>query len=477
MRWTDFGGIKNAVGLAKGQKAVLEELVEVYNHVNGRNQKLRAYYDGKVKVREFGLTIDSSRLRNDQVCFWPQKSVEALAERVRFDRFVFEDGSQDAILDAIVRENNLINSYSRYQPSKYTQGCMFSTIGRWNDSVKIRFHSAETAVAISDGNHDSGIIGAGMAIARRERTSWSGKRTAPTIVNLYEPGRITVLKRIGEASWVATVQPVAEEQPMMLAFTHKSTGTKPFGQSRINAAVRSLTRDAVRTLWRMELSSAFYSIPQRYIIGLSDEMYDALADNKAKQYLDSLFLATRDDDGAPEYGQLTGNSPQPFIDQLRALASMFSGVTGVPLNSLGIVQDNPSSAEAIAAAREDICITAEDDIAADKVVLERMAQLAMAIANNTTTDRLTDAQKSVMAHFKNPTMPSLVSQADAMMKIATTAPWFTESDVFLEQLGFDASTIARIKSDRRRSQAANTLSALASVPNVEQTDSLLGETD
>lgn len=36
-------------------------------------------------------------------------------------------------------------------------------------------------------------------------------------------------------------------------------------------------------------------------------------------------------------------------------AKMFSGVTGVPLNILGVVQDNPSSAEAIMTSREDVC--------------------------------------------------------------------------------------------------------------------------
>jgi hypothetical protein len=36
---------------------------------------------------------------------------------------------------------------------------------------------------------------------------------------------------------------------------------------------------------------------------------------------------------------------------LRQLAAQFAGETGVPLNSLGVVQDNPSSAEAIYATR------------------------------------------------------------------------------------------------------------------------------
>jgi hypothetical protein len=84
-----------------------------------------------------------------------------------------------------------------------------------------------------------------------------------------------------------------------------------------------------------------------------------------------------------------------LTDELRALACQFSGATGVPLNSLGIVQDNPSSAEAIQAAREDICLVAERDIEADKATLRRVMQAAMSVEKNTTVDMLDTAVTAI----------------------------------------------------------------------------------
>lgn len=472
MKIPDFAGITDAAGLTADQRDTMARLLDVYEGVRPRNSKLRAYYDGNIKVREFGLTIDSSTLRNDQVCYWPEKAVTSLADRIRLDGFVFEDGGSDDSLAEVVAANNLVTAYQRYQPCKLIQGCMFAAVNATDRGAQIRFHSADTAAALPDGNHDSGIIGAGFVIARSGRLPGSPKkRMAPLQVNLYEPGRVTEIVRTDSKSWTAIRHDLDESQPLMVAFTHNSTGFKPFGQSRITKAVQSLTRDAVRALWRMELSSAFYSIPQRYIIGLSDEMYDALASDKTRQYLDSLFIATRDDDGAPTYGQLSGNTPQPFVDEIRALGCQFSGATGVPLSSLGIVTDNPISAEAIAASREDLIMTAERDIAADQASLKRLALLAMAVEGDTTVDQLTDTQKSVLARFRSPIMTSVGAMADSVMKIGSIAgDWFVQSDVFLEMLGFDAATVARVNSDRRRAQATTALAALASVPDAEDVE-------
>ena len=467
-----LSGLANAYGLEKEDKATVDELVRVYESMLARNSELDGYFDGDVAVQDYGVTVNPDLIRNDQVCHWPQKAVTALAERVRFDGFALDGDASDPSLDKVMRDSNLASAYARYLPSCLTHGCMFATVGRYGDRTYVRLHDAETAAAIPDGEHESGTVGAGIAIARSERTAWSPNRPVPTVVNMYLPGSVTTFTADAPSMWTAVKSPVPERTPMMLAFAHKATGTRPLGQSRITSAVKSLTRDAIRTMWRMEVSSAFYSMPQRYILGLTDEQYDAIVSAKTKVYIDSMFLATQDAEGNhPTYGQLPANSPQPFIDQLRTLASMFSGATGVPLNSLGIVQDNPSSAEAIAAAREDICIAAEDQIEADKGVLRKIALMAMAVEGNTTVEGLTDAQKSVMARFRDPAMPSIVSQADAMVKIAGVAPFVTESEVFWERIGFDEATRRRIMAAKREGDSVRMVDRAYSLPqSTEETD-------
>lgn len=243
-----FGKILETNDLAPEQREILEELLRVFHCVQPRNKMLRDYYEGDIYVPDYGVSINPDLLQNDQVCYWPDKAVNALAERINFDRYVFADGHQDAALDAIMRSNRVGNAYSRYLPTKLTFGCMFGVVNASPKGAQIRFHSAQTGAAIPDGNHDSGTIGAGFVISKWGRVTKRGA-VVPTEIVLYEPKRVTILARIDRDYWyVADTAETPEESPLMFAFAHKSTGMKPFGQSRINKAVRSLTRDAVRTM-------------------------------------------------------------------------------------------------------------------------------------------------------------------------------------------------------------------------------------
>lgn len=457
----DFYGLANAIGLSPEQRATIQRLLEVRRKVTGRNELLRAYYEGSVRVKDFGITIESERLENDKVCFWPEKAVTSLAERERFDGFVFEDQHTEDALEDAVTANRLVTAYRRYNNSKLMHGVMFACVNSVHGLPQVRFHSAETAWAEPDGNYDSGKIGAGIAVARAGRKKWTGKRVVPTQVNFYERGRVTVLELVDRNKWAAQVHELPHDECMMYAFVHKSTGTKPFGQSRITKTVMSLTRDAIRTSWHMTLSGAFYAMPKYIALGLTDAQFNAMKDSKPKFYMDSMMLFTRDKQGnVPDIQQFSGNTPDPFIAELKYYASQFSGATGVPLSSLGVNADQPTSSEAMAAARNELIAAAQDDIDADSATLREVALMMMAVAGNTTIDALTDEQRTVQAHFLAPEMPSASSTADAAMKIASSIPWVTDTDWFLEQIGMEQADIMRVRRARDAYSSAQSLNAL-----------------
>jgi hypothetical protein len=304
-------------------------------------------------------------------------------------------------------------------------------------------------------------LASGFVIADSKRTPWSSEKAVPVQLNMHVPGAVVVLRQVGYGQWTAERTDTPLDRPLMELFTFRATGVKPFGQTRITKTVRNISDEVVRTLQNMSISAAFYAHPQKYLMGLTEEQYDTMVTSKWKLTIDSMLLGTRDEDGnLPVFGQLPAVSPQPYIDIVRSYAALFSGATGVPLNSLGIVQDNPSSAEAIAAAREDICIAAQDLIESNSISLRNVALMAMAVAENKTIDQLSYQQKTVMAHFKDPSMPSIVSQADAMVKIAAADPSFAGSSVFYEQMGFDEATRDRIISEKTKAANTAALNAL-----------------
>ena len=119
----------------------------------------------------------------------------------------------------------------------------------------------------------------------------------------------------------------------------------------------SIVDSAIRTVKRSEISAEFYSFPQKYATGLSE---DAEILDKWRASMSSLLTFTKDEDGdKPAIGQFTQQSMQPYIEQIRCFAALFAGETGLTLDDLGFVSDNPSSQEAIKASHESLRLVAK----------------------------------------------------------------------------------------------------------------------
>ena len=92
--------------------------------------------------------------------------------------------------------------------------------------------------------------------------------------------------------------------------------------------------------------------------------------------------------------------------------------------------------------------------------LRIIALMALAISNNTGFSDLTDEQKDIIAHFKNPAMPSVAMTADAAIKIASARPEFATTDTFLEMIGFDQADIRRIRAQVQMVRGMNLISEI-----------------
>ncbi len=445
-------GITSASGLSREDASTLADLVDVHSRMLARNARLDAYYESRQPTPQIGIDNIPADVDPGVRCDWARKAVESVSERVRMDGFAFAGDYRDEALERIAADNGLDNAYNRTVSSELTHGVAFATVQRTGGRTRVRMHTAETAAALWD--HAEGRVGAGLAVADARRTEWGGSAPVPVQANLHLPGRVVVLRRTGPASWAAETLRTPLDRPMMEAFAFRPTGTKPFGESRITPTVMYLVDEVQRTLRYMAVSGAFYAVPMMAATGLTDEAYDAMSKSKWLMRVGSWFLATKDPDGdTTEIKQFPGVSPQPYIDAIQTYAKLFSGATGVPLNSLGVVQDNPSSAEAIESSREDVCLAAEDCIESNRAGMRNVALMAMAVEGNTTLDGLTEEQRGVIPHFRNPMRPSLAATADAMVKIAGVLPGFSQTKEFLTGMGFDPSEVESIRSQLRRAQA------------------------
>lgn len=123
----------------------------------------------------------------------------------------------------------------------------------------------------------------------------------------------------------------------------------------------------------------------------------------------------------PVFGQLPQGNIQPHVEMLRILSTQFSAATGLSVTDTGVVNDaNPTSSDAI------------------------------------------------LAHFKNLAMPSVAITADAAIKIASAREGFSQTDIFLEMIGFDQADIRRIKSQEARARGEKILTEEFAVENNDE---------
>ena len=466
MAAVDLSGITSAKGLSSEAAWWAGLLVDEYSSHAAHNLTLRSYYDGNVRVSDYGV---GAEIDNDQRCHWPAKAVDALADRITFEGFALPDSIVDEHADAlraIETDNNLVNNYNRHLTPKLLYGCVAATVTRSRQGrAVVRFHSAETFTAIPSPDGKDGVVAAGLAIARVEHKPWS-VQPVPTVVNLHLPGNVVELRQTAKGEWVAEDGFTAEQEPSLYVFTHDGTGSlNAFGRTRVNAFVRTITDDAIRCMWHMQISGAYYSIPKLIMLNLMPEQYDTVIGNKFKYQLDRVIATEVDENGDSRTAiqQLSGNSPQPFVDELRALAAQFSGMTGVPLNSLGIVQDNPSSAEAISASREDICLIANRDIKEDKPVLRKVALAALSVQLNTTVERLLAEHpelNDLSPRFASPVLHTYNEIANFVTQVSSVRDGFGKTDYAAHLLGVPDEELESVKSDEVKQANALAFSAL-----------------
>ena len=446
------------IGLPAKEVGQMQELLDIYQAHYAKNAEKDRYYEGNISLNSvnLGIALPDGLRRLEIGCAWGAKAVDVLAARSMFDGYVGEDGNEVTDLDEIVLQNNLVSEYMKATRDELKHGCTFATLSK-DDQIgcKIRFHSSNTAAAKWNG--DKGRIDCGFAIIdtvpdESEQYAW-----IPSKLNLYTETDTWVLYR-WDSLWYATRFPHKLGRPMMEALIWNATSNKPFGRSRIKEPIRRLIDGYVRTLANAAIGLEFSTSPQKYILGVTDEQYDQITQEKFKTYVGSIIAATWNPETGekPTFGQLLQGSLAPHVEMLRMLATQFSAATGLTVTDTGVISEaNPTSAEAVLAQSQTLIAMAEQLNAGNGASLRTIALMAIAVANNTSMDELSEEQTNIVAHFKNPAMPSVAATSDAAVKIASTREDFADTDVFLEMLGFDKADIRRIKAQEQRARGLN----------------------
>lgn len=453
--------IAMASGLPTRERETMARLIDIYNEHESKNRLKRRYYEGHITLNEvnLGLALPKGMQGLEIGCAWGEKAVDVLAARSLFDGFVGRNGEDAEAMNRILRANRLVAEYNKACRDELKYGCAFSTLSADKQlGCRIRFHTPETAAAEWSGR--DGRIGNGFAIISMDKDSLSGI-TKPSEIHLHTKTDLWILRRkAGGTIWQAERNSHRMGRPMMEPLIWNATSRKPFGRSQLKEPIRRLIQGYVRTVANATIGLEFSTSPQKYLLGVTDDQYDAIVDEKFKAYVGSVLASTSNPETGenPVFGQLPQGTIEPHVQQMRLLATQFSAATGLTVTDVGVVNDaNPTSSDAILAQSQTLILMAEQLNAGNGDSLHTIAMMAQAIARNVTLDELTEEEREVVAHFKNPARPSVASMADAAIKIASNREGFAETDVYLEMVGFDQAEIRRIKAQETRARGRGLL--------------------
>ncbi|HTF53583.1 MAG TPA: phage portal protein [Pseudonocardia sp.] len=441
--------------LSDEERATLSRLENRLHQKKIRNELRSNYYDGKHRLHKLGISIPPQMQDIETVIGWPAKSVDVLEQRLNFEGFVLPN--QSGLLDDLAlidAENDMTLERSQAHVSALTHGTAFAFVSNGDvnagdPTVVVSIRSAREASAIY--NRRTRRLDAALEIVQ-------GQRASDRTKILYLPIVTITIRRDDNGRIIIERSPNPTGRVACVPIRHRPFIEREFGMSRITRPVMSLTDVAVRTILRTEVSAEFYSSPQRYLLG-ADETAFTDKDGNVKTGWEAILgrvwaipHAERDDitDEMPppmQVGQFPAASMQPHTDHLRSTATMFAGETAIPVSYLGIIHDNPASADAINATESELNKVAERDHLSFGAAWINVGKLSIMMRDK--TDVLPPELVRLRDRWANPATPTRQAAAQSVMSLVSTGVLLADSEITWEQLGYDQSTIDRLKLERR----------------------------
>jgi len=378
------------------------------------------FYEMKNLTFDFGISSPPD-LRYWNACVgWCAKGVDALNDRLAFRKF-----KNDVFgLDEILNMNNRDTLLPSATLGALIASCSFIYVSE-DETGFPRLQVIDGANATGTIDPITGMLTEGYAVLERNELG------AP-VLEAYFTKDFTAYYKAGElVDWRENKAPY----PLLVPVIYRPDAVRPFGHSRISRACMSLTGSALRTIKRSEISAEFYSFPQKWVTGL-DQSAEQMDNWKAAMSAMMRFDVNQDGQDHVKVGQFGQQSMAPHLDQLRMFASLFAGETGLTLDDLGFPSANPSSAEAIKAAHENLRLAVKAAHNSFGVGLLNACFLAACVRDNFKYSRQQLYSTTPQWYPAFPADASMLGAiGDAIGKIATNYPNYMDEEKIFELTG------------------------------------------
>lgn len=445
------------------EKQVFGQLLGQVQAHSRKNLLRSEYHDSRKTLDRIGFSVPPS-MRDFEISIgWAEKAVTVPAARIRPDGFTSVVTS--SLVDEVngVMQSDAVIAKERFATrSALEHGCSFVFVTPapvLGDDPVVTVRSAAEASALFDAR--TGEVSAALEVVGLDEFI------------LYLPGYYVAVSRDAvTGDWVSSrVRLGAPDTVACSVRSWQPTLRNPFGTSRVTRPLMGLIDTGVRTMLRQETTAEYFSAPQRALLG-ADEAHFTDKDGNRISPLSAMIGGAwglpdvwDDDEGKlvrPELVQLSQASMVPHTEMMRSIASMVSSETTIPLGYLGVVHDNPSSAEAILASESDMVAMIEAElpnIGASRVDFAKKWLAVKYRADGEQLAAMRSDLRSLRAYFADPGTPTRAARADAALKFRTAFP---DGDpvVAMEMYGLSREQIERNLTYSRKVSASAAIDAL-----------------
>lgn len=440
----------------RAQLAALENKIDRYAAIN---RLMKMYYEGSHYLTKIGFSIPPSMRDFKTVVGWPAIVVDVIEERMRWKGWYDLDSAGNTgttseiqqFFDQLYVDNDLDSESPMVQLDSLMFGVGFTSIGSRDPmdldktTPLICTESTETTTGlynIQTRRFDS------AATFRKDdegNVMWGTYMTPKA--NIY-------LKRanIGGAWYVEDKDEHNLNHVLMVPFINRPMGSRREGRSEITKPIRGYTDIGVRTILGMETNREFFSAPQRYSLGATQEDFVDEQGNPVPAWVSiigRIWGIGRDEDGElPQVGQFDPAPARPYLEQLQGLAQLVAADGAVPQTYLGFMSDNPASGDSIRALESRLIKRSERRITSHSRSWKQTGYLAWLIKN-----KGQKAPLNLDTDWGNPATPTQQADADATMKLVSAGILPPTSVITRNRIGLNKSEQLILDREQRAFEA------------------------
>lgn len=381
----------------------------------------------------------------------PRLSVTSLAERLRITGFV----GADIWPDWLRLDLDQLSTVAHREALLFGQ----SMVIVWADNTGnplVSVESPKQVAVISD---------PGTRVVTSAVKRWRTQTTTEAVVYLPDqvirlradtPGAATagfyVVETLDNPIGVVPVVPIRNTD-LIGVYTPNANGFTDVGCSEI-ADLMPLVDGLNKVLTDMLVTSEYVGQPRRWATGIElverpklDQDGNPVLDDDGNPVMDTVSpipegdrLMTAESDQA-KFGQLDAASLNGYENAVNVLLGQIMAVSALPAHYVGVMHDNPSSADAIRSAEASLTARAEARQQVFGRAWEQVARLMVAVR-----DGADPATVNVRVQWADAATRSVAQEADATVKLYQAG--LLPTTYALQKLGYSADEISAISAAR-----------------------------